>query len=251
MKDWDDLSDWFDAKQGDTGDLWHRALIDPELLRVMGDTRNQDVLDLGCGNGYLSRRLARNDARVTAVDSSERMIENAKKHDPNNLLGIKYILSSASKLDLIPSQSFDIVFANMSLMDIEDADGAISEVSRVVRTGGRFVSSISHPCFDNGSNSSWIIEKGLTSTRIYRRIRQYRNPFSENIPWKIPNDERKFTVAYHRPLSWYARSFKSHGLAITLLEEPEPQREFIEKEDDSSGFMEVPLHLVIEAIKVS
>jgi ubiquinone/menaquinone biosynthesis C-methylase UbiE len=249
LKEWDELSDWYDAKQGETGDLWHRALIDPALLRVIGDSQNKDVLDLGCGNGYLSRRLARNDAKITAVDSSKRMIENAKRHDPGNSLRINYSQFDANHLEFA-ANSFDLVFANMSLMDIEDADGAISEVGRVLRSGGRFVASISHPCFDNGSNSSWLIEKGVGNTRIYRKITKYRRPFSENIPWKISDDETRFTAGFHRPLSWYARVFKSHGLAITLLEEPEPEKEFLENETDSTGFIEVPLHLIIEAVKL-
>jgi 2-polyprenyl-3-methyl-5-hydroxy-6-metoxy-1,4-benzoquinol methylase len=55
---WDEHADWYDQKQGDTGDLWHRSLIDPPLLRLIGDVSGKDVMDLGCGNGYLSRRLA-------------------------------------------------------------------------------------------------------------------------------------------------------------------------------------------------
>jgi 2-polyprenyl-3-methyl-5-hydroxy-6-metoxy-1,4-benzoquinol methylase len=82
LGEWDDLSDWYDQKQGDDGDLWHRALIDPVLLRLIGDPRDKDILDLGSGNGYLSRRLAREGGRITAVDSSLSMIENARSHDP-------------------------------------------------------------------------------------------------------------------------------------------------------------------------
>ncbi|MDA4113976.1 MAG: hypothetical protein OK474_08015 [Thaumarchaeota archaeon] len=51
MSEWDDLSDWYDKKQGEDGDLWHRALIDPVLLRLVGDPRDRDILDLGSGNG--------------------------------------------------------------------------------------------------------------------------------------------------------------------------------------------------------
>ncbi len=75
---WDDLSDWCDRKQGESGDLWHRTLIDPGLLRVVGDCRGKDALDLWCGNGYLSRRGTALEARVTVVDGSSRMIRNAK-----------------------------------------------------------------------------------------------------------------------------------------------------------------------------
>jgi len=252
LTSWEELSDWYDRKQGESGDLWHRALIDPVLLRLIGDCRDKEILDLGCGNGYLARRFAREGARVTAVDSSFRMIRNAQAHDPENTLKIVYIHSDANRLNMINGASFDVVYANMSLMDMEDAEGAVGEVSRVLKgSGGRFVASISHPCFDNGTNSGWIIEKiAGEPRRTYRRIRAYRRPFSENIPWKLENNERKSTKSYHRPLNWYGRILSSKGMAITALEEPEPTEEFMEKEEDSLGFIEVPLLLVFEAIKL-
>ena len=46
---WEDISDWYDKKQGDEGDLWHRALIDPMLIRLVGSVEGKDMLDLGCG----------------------------------------------------------------------------------------------------------------------------------------------------------------------------------------------------------
>jgi ubiquinone/menaquinone biosynthesis C-methylase UbiE len=249
---WEDLSEWYDKKQGESGDLWHRALIDPVLQRLIGDCNGKEILDLGCGNGYLARRFAREGARVTAIDSSLGMIKNAQDHDPNNTLNISYFHSDANQLDVITDASFDLVFANMSLMDIEDAEGAVREVSRVLRgSGGRFVASISHPCFDNGSNSGWVMEKiAFEPRKVYRRIRAYRKPFSEDIPWKVGINERKYTKSFHRPLNWYARVLSSNGLTITALEEPEPTEEFLEKEEDGLGFIEVPLHLVFEAIKL-
>ena len=51
---WDQMAYWWDEKQGDEGDLWHRALIDPPLLRLAGEVRGLHVLDLACGNGYLT-----------------------------------------------------------------------------------------------------------------------------------------------------------------------------------------------------
>ena len=251
MKDWEELADWYDKKQGEIGDLWHRALIDPVLLRLIGDCRGGDILDIGCGNGYLARRFAREGARVTAVDSSLRMIRNAQAWDPGNSLGIVYVHSDAGRLEGIADASFDLAYANMSLMDVEDAEGAIREVGRVLRGGGRFVASISHPCFDNGSNSGWFMEKiAFEPYKVYRRIRAYRRPFSEKTPWKVTDDEFKYTQSFHRPLNWYARMLSSNGLLITALEEPEPTEEFLEKEEDSPGFLEVPLHLVIEATKI-
>ena len=48
---WEQLSDWYDEKQGNDGDLWHRTLIDPTVIRFLGNVRNKEILDLGCGNG--------------------------------------------------------------------------------------------------------------------------------------------------------------------------------------------------------
>jgi hypothetical protein len=138
----------------------------------------------------------------------------------------------------------------MSLMDMEDGEGSILEVGRVLRKGGRFVASISHPCFDSGSNSGWLVEKVLFETRVYRRMRAYRMPFAEETPWSMPSGEKRYTTSFHRPLSWYARVLRASGLAITALEEPEPTEEFLEKEHDCAGFLEVPLHLVLGAIKL-
>ena len=64
---WDDMAAWLDEKHGDTGDLWHRALIDPVLLTLVGDVNGLQVLEVACGNGYLSRRLARMGAQVTSI----------------------------------------------------------------------------------------------------------------------------------------------------------------------------------------
>jgi ubiquinone/menaquinone biosynthesis C-methylase UbiE len=257
VEDWQDLADWYDKKQGDAGDLWHRAIIDPALLKVIGSCRGKQVLDLGCGNGYLSRRLAKRGAKVTAVDASVRVIRNAKAHDPENELGIRYLRSDAAKLSGVSDAKYDLVFANMSLMDMEDAAGAVREVGRVLKRHGRLVASICHPCFDIMSNSAWVAEKMLGKKQVVcRRVKGYREPFSEKVPWNLGNDRWMYTRGFHRPLSWYARTIRSSGMAITALEEPEPTREFVEEEQrkpgdlDGAGFREVPLHLVIEAVKL-
>jgi ubiquinone/menaquinone biosynthesis C-methylase UbiE len=152
---WDEMADWWDEKQGDEGDLWHRALIDPPLIRFAGEVRGLHVLDLACGNGYLSRRFARQGAVVTAVDASAPLIERARAQES---LGITYHVADAAHLDMLKDGIVDLVICNMALMDIEDAAGAIQEVSRVLKPRGRFVASISHPCFDKVNTSGWDIE---------------------------------------------------------------------------------------------
>lgn len=246
---WQALAGWYDAKQGEDGDLWHRTLIDPTFLRVVGEVRGLRVLDLGCGNGYLARRFARAGARVVAVDASAAMIDRARARAGSGDLQVEYRIADAAHLSRLQDGGFDLVASNMALMDIEDAEGALHEAGRVLRERGRFVASLSHPCFDQGPTSTWLEERAARTTRAWRKIERYRHPFADEIPWTV--DGRTITTTgYHRPLAWYARVLRESGLLIRGLEEPEPTPEFLRGSVQGAFVAEIPLHLVIDAIKI-
>src|SRR5207249_11868677 len=137
----------------------------------------------------------------------------------------------------------------MALMDIEDADGAIGEVGRALHPGGRFVASLSHPCFDQGPSSTWLTEPLFRTTKVWRKIAKYREPFADEIPWEIAPGQIVTTTGYHRPLSWYARALRGAGLLIRSLEEAWPTQEFVEASPQGPYVAEIPLHLIFEAIK--
>jgi ubiquinone/menaquinone biosynthesis C-methylase UbiE len=70
-------------------------------------------------------------------------VEEEERHP----LGVKYFVADAANMNMLESESFDIAFCYMAMMDIQDYEGAISEASRVLKTGGRFVVLMEHPCF--------------------------------------------------------------------------------------------------------
>ncbi|MBI4233700.1 MAG: class I SAM-dependent methyltransferase, partial [Chloroflexi bacterium] len=212
---WEQMAAWWDQKQGEEGDLWHRTLINPTVLRVLGSVARQRVLDLACGNGALARQLARMGAQVTGVDASVPVIRLARQREEMAPLGITYHVAEATRLETLQTSPFDIVVCNMGLMDIADAEGAIREGARVLRPHGRFVASISHPCFDVGDASGWLVEKVSLKTTVYRKVSHYREVFQDWCYWRVKPDELWYTPIYHRPLSWYFRAFRSAGLAIT------------------------------------
>lgn len=248
---WEQMAEWWDEKLGDDGDLWHRALIDPPLLRLAGDVAGRRVLDLACGNGYLSRRFARLGATVTAVDANAPLIERVRAREALAPLGITYHVADAARLTALADQAFDLVVCNMALMDIADAGGAIDEVGRVLRPGGRFVATMAHPCFDKVGTSGWAIEQIYPVTTIWRKMSRYREIAVTDLPWQIAEGQVVATRAHHRPLSWYVRALRAAGLLVAALEEPEPTEEFLAKDRQGSWIAEIPLHCVIEAWKVA
>jgi ubiquinone/menaquinone biosynthesis C-methylase UbiE len=247
---WDEMAAWWDAKQGDQGDLWHRTLIDPPVLRLVGVVRGLRLLDLACGNGYLSRRFAREGAQVTAVDATGSLIAHARRREAEQPLGITYHVAEAAHLAMLGTGTFDLIVCNMALMDIEDASSAIQEAARVLCSRGRLVASLSHPCFDKVDTSGWSIDYVYPVTTVWRKMRRYREIETADVPWQLDGGTTVSTRAYHRPLSWYVRVLRGAGLVVTALEEPEPDAEFLAASTQGSWIADVPLHCVVEALKV-
>lgn len=248
---WNQMADWWDEKIGDEGDLWHRTLIDPPLLQLVGEVGGARLLDLACGNGYLSRRFARQGAIVTGVDANAPLIEQVRKREEQESLGITYYVADAAHLEMLDDGAYDVVVCNMALMDIEDAAAAIQEVARVLRPKGRFVASLSHPCFDKVNTSGWAIEQIYPITTIWRKMSHYREIAMDELPWLGVHGQAVYTRSYHRPLSWYFRSLRAAGMVVASLEEPEPTEEFLASSEQGPWIAEIPLHCVIEAWKVS
>src|SRR5258706_13277080 len=248
---WDEMTDWWDTRMGDEGDLWRRALIDPPLLRLVGDVAGSRLLDLACGNGYLSRRFARQGATFVGVDANAPLIERGRAREAKEPLDITYHVGNAEHLAMLEGGTFDLVVCNMALMDIEDAAGAIQEVARVLRPKGRFVASLSHPCFDKVNTSGWAIEQIYPITTIWRKMSHYREIPVDELPWLQVYGQTVYTRRHNRPLSWYFRSLRAAGMVVASLEEPEPTEEFLARSEQGPWIAEIPLHCVIEAWKVS
>ncbi len=245
---WSSLAAWYDAKQGETGDLWHRALIDPGLVARIGDVAGLRLLDVGCGNGYLARRFAAAGATVVAVDATEAMVERARaRGDAGGR--VAYLNGDASALPSLESGTFDLAYSNMALMDMADAAGVLREIGRLLREDGRFVATLSHPCFDNGLDSTWLVEKfPRGTTTVGRVMRTYREPFRSEVPWNAGEEGPRYTGAYHRPLSWYAHALSEAGFVIESLDEPTPLPEMLGGASvEGPWIVKVPLHLVIGA----
>jgi len=247
---WDQMAEEWDKQLGDEGDLWHRTLIDPPLIRLIGDVNGLHMLDLACGNGYLSRRFARQGASVISLDANAPVIELARAREAREPLGITYHIADAARLEMLEDNTFDLVICNMALMDIENAAEAIQEVARVLRPKGRFIASICHPCFDKVNTSGWDIEHIYPKTTIWRKMSHYREIVADSVAWMKVGGQTVYTAAYHRPLSWYFRTLRTAGLVVAALEEPEPTEEFLANSAQGTWIAEIPLHCVIEAWKI-
>jgi 2-polyprenyl-6-hydroxyphenyl methylase/3-demethylubiquinone-9 3-methyltransferase len=135
------------------GDRWYTAQDDPvALLRAESKTKSPwileklkrhglldsstQVLDVGCGAGFLSNELALHHLNVTGVDLSEDSIRVAQKFDSTK--SVKYLAADAYNLPFA-DQSFDVLTAMDFLEHVDQPAKAIQEFSRVLKPGGIFI----------------------------------------------------------------------------------------------------------------
>ena len=166
------------------------------------------TLDLGCGEGRLSRDLKALGHEVVGVDGSATLLAAVRDADS----GIETHLADAAMLPLADG-GFDCVVAFMSLQDVDDLDGALRESARVLAPGGRFCMAIVHPLnsageFDGGAADSPFVIAGSYLDESY---------YADN----VVRDGLEITfVSAHRPLQAYTDAVNNAGLLIERLREP-------------------------------
>lgn len=142
-------------------DHYRDGLNTPAFLEMLPDVNSLSGLDVGCGEGHNTRLLAERGARITGIDISRTFVRYAREAEQGQPLGIDYELASAVALP-VESASFDFAVAFMSLMDIPETELVLAEIFRVLRPGGFFQFSITHPCFDTPHRENLRDETGCT-----------------------------------------------------------------------------------------
>jgi ubiquinone/menaquinone biosynthesis C-methylase UbiE len=259
-EEWDKASmSWADfVRMGK--DHYREGMNGPATFRMIGNVRGKDVLDLCCGEGCNARILARKGARVVGVDFSQEMIALAEQKEKTDKLGIRYLVSDAADLKELESERFDVVTCFMALMDIEHYEDAISQVARVLKKNGRFVFSITHPCFefgetDNGETlAEWKYEEGTQHTANERathlEVRRYFGAAKCDISWTMERLVKPFkTTSFHRTLSDYFKALHTSGFVVSRLDEPKPTTKGMAEHPCLRKHILIPHAIVIEALK--
>lgn len=239
-------------------DVYREYLNTPAMLKRIGSVRGLRILDLGCGEGYHCRLLARRGAKVTGVDATPGMIARAREEEQRQPLGVRYRTVDAARLQGIGRGRFDIVVAFMALMDVDEWRGAILEAARVLRPGGRFVFSVPHPCFDTVFRrgrmvSGWVREGGRPhkGRALYFRVDDYfpTRPYS-NL-WLLRGTTTRFRgVGWHITLSDLVNALVDAGLVIRHIDEPQPTLAGMRKCPQLRKVKRVPQSIVVDAMKL-
>jgi 2-polyprenyl-3-methyl-5-hydroxy-6-metoxy-1,4-benzoquinol methylase len=221
---WGENADFWDQRMGEGNDFVE-VLIWPATLRLLAVRPGERILDVACGNGLSSRRLALLGAEVVAFDFASEMIAHARRRTEGlDVAGrIAYHVvdatNEAALLRLGPG-TFDAALCNMALFDMAEIGPLMHALTRLLRPKGRFVFSVIHPCFNNPAAvhvAEMEDREGEIVTIYSMKVRGYMTPTTSRgaaiagQPWP--------QLYFHRPLHLLLGAALEAGFVLDGLEE--------------------------------
>lgn len=211
--EWDALAPRRAEQLHDEVDISFFYILVPTIERLMTHFDRTNVLDIGCGTGELTVKMAAKCSNISGIDISPVSIELARR-SAAAVSNVAFYVSSAPSL-ASTGVTFTAAYANMSLMDMPDFERDIEAVSKMLRPGSLFVATITHPFFWpvywNYASEPWFFYNEELAIRARFEITKDR-------------DGRLQTTHFHRPLAMYFDAFRAAGFFIDAFLEPEPPK---------------------------
>jgi 2-polyprenyl-3-methyl-5-hydroxy-6-metoxy-1,4-benzoquinol methylase len=219
---WNTNAEFWDRRMAEGNDFFN-ILIWPAVERLLRPAAAERLLDVACGNGLTSRRMAQARARVTAFDFSEAMIDLARKKQRAGFEEIDYRILDATNREALRTLAvgtFDGALCNMALMDIADIAPLMTALASLLRPGGRFVFSVLHPCFNNPATIQMgeVEDRaGALVTTYSVKISRYLTPFTQL--GLAMHDQPVPHLYFHRSLSSLLAPALRAGFVLDDIEE--------------------------------
>ncbi len=205
-KCWDAIAEKRFYQESSNLDESFSNVLVPNILKHLPSQNIEFLLDAGCGVGVLTNILTQYASRVDGVDGSKKCIDIAKeKFKKNTKLAFfeKYIENFNIE------KKYDVVIANMVLMDLVNLEAAIKQIFKLIKEKGCFIFTITHPCF---WSKYWNYEN-------QKKFNYNKEIFVEH-SFDITSEKGSFkTVHIHRPLSKYFEIIIKNGFTIKAVEE--------------------------------
>ena len=196
----------------------------------------QRVLDVGCGEGQVARRVARLGADVIGIDASLSQVRVAHAAG-------RFAAFCPGRAEQLPCMSagFDAVVACLVLEHVDPFEPAVSEIARVLVPGGQFLLLLTHPLLQ-APGSGWVDNEG--SGEKYWRVGSYLRD-DVAVDEVAPGVHFEFA---HRPLSRYVHVMGEVGLLIEDMIEPSPPSQVLTETGGFPNAATIPRLMLISAL---
>lgn len=196
------------------------------------------TLDLGCGEGRLSRLLAGEGHRVVGLDAAPTMVRFAATHEE----AAGPVVNGDAAVLPFRDGAFDLVVAYMCLHDIDTMPQTVAEAARMLRPGGRLCAAIPHPVNTAGRFQARAGDAPFVITGSYLDAHPTQDV--------VDRDGIRLTFhSEHRPLEAYCLALERAGLLIEAIREICVPDEFVKLDPARHRWQRIPLFLHLRAVK--
>lgn len=235
-------------------DIYRDHVNTPAFLEMLPEVEGLKGLDIGCGEGHNTRKVAKRGAEMSAIDISGVFIKYAKEAEEKQPLDIDYQVASAVELPF-DDDTFDFAMATMSFMDIPETDKVIKEAQRVLKPGGFLQFSILHPCFFT-PKSGWIRDEN--GKQIAFKCGDYFSELKGGIdtwmftatPEELRGEIAEFRVPYfYMTLSNWLNLLVDTGFVLEYFAEPTADDETVKRVPHLADTQVIAFFLIIRCRK--
>lgn len=166
------------------------------------------VLELGCGEGYLSRKLYYLGFHITACDISPELIQWNKQYQRDNRL--TYSVCDVTHDKTVPKMTVDLIVLNMVIMYLKTIKSVPLTLLRRLQPGGYLIMSLPHPCFFLKESHTWF-ENVQSSLNIF--------DYFQSNSFPITFGKRIVATHYHKTLEHYLNCFIQAGFTLVSIKE--------------------------------
>ena len=263
---WGEVAEWYDQLVGEEGSEYHREVVLPGALRLLGAKAGDHVVDIACGQGVLCRTLARQGVLTTGIDAAQDLIRHAKDRNaqlmkstgtnppasppPTHCPLPTYHTADVRDLPFLRDDEYTAAACLLAMQNLNPISPVCATVARVLKPMGRFVIVMMHPCFRGAKESSWGWDEKAKVQ--YRRVDRYLLPRKVPIITH-PGINKDYTWTFHKPIESYVKSLRNAGLLVDALEEwpshktstsgPRAPAENVARK-------EIPMFLALRAVKI-
>jgi len=245
---WDAGADAWEEFVESGADYYRHPVHGPALLDVCGPVDGLDVLDLGCGQGYFCREMARHGARVVGIDLSVELLTFALMHETNQPFGIQYHLVDAAVAGGVFGEGqFQLVTACMALQDMADPCSVLRGAFSMVADGGHMVFSIPHPGTDTPFRE-WEYDEAGNKGAL--KIDHYFDSGPAVVRWRMRRLKYHWeTPEWRYTLSEWSEMIAEAGFLICRLHEPRPTEEQVRQNRHLDDARRLPYFLIFDLVK--
>ncbi len=243
---WEPVEKWYQSIVENEGHYYHKHIILPGVLRLLGQV--ESVLDLACGTGVLAHQLPQN-VEYVGMDLSPSLIKAASQN--NKSPQHTFIVGDVTRPISLKKKDFSTATIILAAQNLQNPLAAFQNAAKHLVKGGKFILVLNHPCFRIPRQSSWEVDAAKKIQ--YRRIERYHSTMEipiQSHPSK--GGQSSSTWSFHYPLSYFINGLFESGFNTEIMEEwcSDKQSTGKNAKMENNSRKEIPLFLAIRAVKI-